>query len=341
MNYNDLNRQIKKGDIKNIYLFNVSEEHIARSMLEVLKKKIVDENFEELNFTVFEAKKINLSELNALIETMPMMSDKRLILIDSEYFYKNKNEGKLLAETLKDVPDYTTIVFFKKGSLDKRTALYKAIKKYGSVVDINKLNSYELDSWLRNKLKKSGVMLNSNAVGYFIEASGYLHRDSTTDLGYFISETEKLKMLPGVEDKLLTKDDIHRVISVNINDEIFKLVDSLMNKDLNTAFNLYANLKYNNVSYMNIHSLVVKHLREVFICKSYLANNKPQKKIEADYPSIHPYSIKLAIAASKKYDDKTLMKLIEKCADIEFKLKSGELSDEDAGVVLIESVGNR
>ena len=153
MDYIELNKNIKNKQFKNIYLFNVSENYIAKKMFDSLKRNLLKEDFETFNLSVFDDKKIDVNKIIEICETLPMLDNNRLVLIKSDSI-KNKDIAKKFSDYIKNIPSTTVVVIWNKGALDKRTALYKTINKHGEIVDFEKFQSHALEIWLRKKLNK-------------------------------------------------------------------------------------------------------------------------------------------------------------------------------------------
>lgn len=336
MDYIKLNENIRKKNFKNIYLFNVKEDYIAKKMLESLKNNLLSKEYEAFNYSVFDDKKIDINKVIELCETLPMLDNYRMIFIKSESI-TNKDISKKFSDYIKDIPKTTVVVIWIKGSLDKRTALYKTIKKYGDIVDFDKFKAYALESWVRKKLKENNIILTNDAVGYFIESSGYLVDESKVDLGYFEGEIKKLS---SINKEKIDIDEIKKIISVNIQDEIFKLTDALRDKNSDYAFKLLHNLKYNDVKFMQILGVVVRNFENMYICKQYIKKGKTENDIVKDY-SLHPYAVKMANISSKKYSLNEIHVFLDLCLDLDYKIKIGEISEKDAGIILVEKISNR
>ena len=336
MDYIKLNENIRRKNFKNIYLFNVKEDYIAKKMLESLKNNLLSKEYEAFNYSVFDDKKIDINKVIELCETLPMLDNYRMVFIKSESI-TNKDISKKFSDYIKDIPKTTVVVIWIKGSLDKRTALYKTIKKYGDIVDFDKFKAYALESWVRKKLKENNIILTNDAVGYFIESSGYLVDESKVDLGYFEGEIKKLS---SINKEKIDIDEIKKIISVNIQDEIFKLTDALRDKNSDYAFKLLHNLKYNDVKFMQILGVVVRNFENMYICKQYIKKGKTENDIVKDY-SLHPYAVKMANISSKKYSLNEIHVFLDLCLDLDYKIKIGEISEKDAGIILVEKISNR
>ena len=335
MDYIKLNEQIKQNKMEKVYLFNVGEDYIANALLNNLKSKVLNEATSELNFNVFEDKNIPLSQITSAIEAMPIMDKRRIVYVSDNIFLSNKDTSKSFSDIVKNIPDYTILILYnKKGKIDKRSALYKQVKANGGIVDFEKLKEYKLNSWIRDRLSNENIRLSNDAMRYFVESSGYTLDDSDADLGYFIKEIEKLKVYKGEQISL---DMIRKIISVNINEEIFKLSDNLIKKNRQKSYELYMNLKYNDVKFVSILAVVMRNMENIFIAKSYINQRKSENDMAKDY-SIHPYSAKIAMQNARKFTKRQINDNLNLCMELDFKLKSGEVSDYEAGLILIENI---
>ena len=161
--------------------------------------------------------------------------------------------------------------------------------------------------------------------------------ESKVDLGYFEGEIKKLS---SINKEKIDIDEIKKIISVNIQDEIFKLTDALRDKNSDYAFKLLHNLKYNDVKFMQILGVVVRNFENMYICKQYIKKGKTENDIVKDY-SLHPYAVKMANISSKKYSLNEIHVFLDLCLDLDYKIKIGEISEKDAGIILIEKISNR
>ena len=336
MDYIQLNKDIRNRKFSSVYLFEAIDGYMADSMLAQLKKALISPEYEDFNYSVFSEKKINLNSVTDLSDTQPFFDDNRLIVIKGDAV-KNRTFQKSVREYLARLPEYSHFVFYADGRMDKRTALYKFIKKNGCTVEFDRFSEYKLGNWIKRKLGSQGIRITPGALNSFIEASGYTLRDSRTDLGYFIGEIEKLRSL---EKSELNEEDIKRTVSVNVEDNIFKLTDALNDRNASRAFSLYHDLLYHNVNFVQILSVVSGNLERMFICMNYRKNRRSETDVVRDY-SMHSYAVQMAMANSRKYTYPELKAALRLCFRLDKSYKSGEISAENAGVVLIEKIANR
>ena len=77
-------------------------------------------------------------------ETMPFFVEKRVIMLEDTGFFKNQCTD--LPEYMAELPDYLCMVFVEN-EVDKRSRMFKAVKKYGRVVEFAKQDSQTLIRW--------------------------------------------------------------------------------------------------------------------------------------------------------------------------------------------------
>ena len=140
-----LDNDIKSGKFKRVYLIYGEESFLVKEYENKLKESIIPAGAETMNLSVFDGKGFSGKEISEAIDTMPFFSEYRLVIVrDSGLFTTGrKDDTDLLAEYVKSIPDTSVLVFCNE-KVDKRNALYKAVKKNGYVCEINMLKEKEL-----------------------------------------------------------------------------------------------------------------------------------------------------------------------------------------------------
>ena len=117
------------------------------SALRQLREKLLKGEFGGLNETVLLGP--DAAELIACGETLPFLSDRRLVLVrESSWFSQGrggeeeqagKAEGSAdaVADYLDKLPDSLCLVFFVRGKANASRKLYKRIEKLGGVVSLS------------------------------------------------------------------------------------------------------------------------------------------------------------------------------------------------------------
>lgn len=126
-----IDNDIKTGQFKQIYLLYGEEQYLIRQYRDKLKHALAADD-DTMNFSAFSGSDINQKEIIDLAETLPFFADRRLILIEDSGLFKKSAEE--LADYMSSIPETTYFVFAEK-EIDKKTKMYKQVKKNGSIVD--------------------------------------------------------------------------------------------------------------------------------------------------------------------------------------------------------------
>ena len=171
-----IDEDIKTGNFKQIYLFYGEEGYLKKQYRDKLKAALcADEGGmsmgagSDMNFSAFEGKDINPKEVIDLAETLPFFADRRVILIENSGFFKNACDD--LADYLTQVAP-TTFFLFIEEEVDKRSKMYKAVKKDGKIVEFATQTEELLTRWILSRLKKEGKNITGNVMQLFLSKTG-------------------------------------------------------------------------------------------------------------------------------------------------------------------------
>ena len=135
---NRIRDDIKKREFHNLYLLYGDEEYLKRYYRENLKYCILEDS-DDMNFSKFENKGIDLNEVQSIADTLPFFSEHRLIIIQDSGLFKSSND---FADYLEHMPDSTIIVFVEKEILKESGKVFtrKTMEYFLHRVDNNLYN---------------------------------------------------------------------------------------------------------------------------------------------------------------------------------------------------------
>ena len=116
MDIKDLDKQIKTGTLGNLYFFYGEEQFLLENKIKSMKNALLDADFADMNYVQFEEKKLNLSQLTDELMSVPVMSDKKMIVVKNSGLFGNSKltQYKTVCEILADIPQYMCVVFCEK-----------------------------------------------------------------------------------------------------------------------------------------------------------------------------------------------------------------------------------
>lgn len=294
-------------------LYGKEKSRINIEVRNLVKKASVEYS----NVNKFDLDKDKLTTIIDDANTISMFDDKRVVLVENaNIFSGSKNlidhDIEPLINYLKNINESTILIFtLDKEKLDDRKKLVKLAKDTCKVKEFNNIpiNSYIDDLFKDYKISSSDKNLFLNRVGRNFEQ--------------LYNEAFKLKSYK-TDTKEITKEDIEEVTVYNIEGDIFTFIDSIVLKDKNKALELYGKLLNEGEEPIKIISILGNQFRLMYSVKEMLLMGYSESLI-ASKLEVHPYRVKLAKQKAVKYDSDMLNSLIYKLADLDFKIKKGEI----------------
>ena len=296
----------------NLYLFYGNNKTIINNKI----NNIVDKyNIVENNIIKYDLE----DNLDNIIEEASMISlfgDTKLIIINTTF--KEELDIDKLEDYLKNYNTNSYLVFVSNDKIDTRRKLYKLITKYGTVEDVSNDNNY-IRSYIKEYIKDYKIDIN-----YFLSKVN-------DDLDNITNELDKL-MLYKLEDKNITNNDIDDLVISNIEDDIFALTDSVINRNIDRSLELYNKFMEKNYEPIYIIGLLGNQFTLLYQVKKLYNIGKNNNDI-ASILNVHPYRVKLAIQNSYYYTESDLIKYIYKLANLDKDIKTGNI-DKTLGLEL-------
>lgn len=317
-----INQHIKTGEFSRLYLLFGNEEYLVRQFKETLVSTLIS-NDDTMNFSLYKGDHCDVKTILNDAETMPFFSDRRVILVEDSGFFNKAND--MLADGFETIPDTTVLIFCEK-NVDKRLRTYKALAKSGTLLEFETPDEATLLAWLKKRLKSDGCSVDDAAVYKLLEATG-------SDMNRLQNEAEKLKSYC-FEKKRITAADVEQLCVSQIENKVFDMTDAIAQQDTETALRLYNDLLMLREPAMRVLYLITRHYNILLQIKKMLEECANQKRIAA-VVKIPPFAVKKYTAQCKNETYQSLLAKAESCLNADFKIKSGQITDQNAVEMLI------
>ncbi len=315
-----LKREIKEKGISGAYLFYGEELYLRDRYIERIKEVIPEDGFAEFNLITLDGKTAGLEAMADAIESYPMMSEKKLVIIrDSGVFKKaREEETEFWTKELKDIPDYCVLLFIED-SVDKRSSVYKAISKYGTAIEFSYLKPYEITSWVQGEVLNAKKKMSKNVIEYFV---------SLCPEGLLSIQSELLKLL-ALEQEQITEADVKKMVSKSLNVQVFDLSDSIMEKNADKAFKILEDLKTNRESAFTVLYLLNSMFDKMLLSKLMLADGSTTPEVEKRL-GLPPFIAKKYYNGAKSFDENFLIERVKRVSELDLEIKQGKILEWDA-----------
>lgn len=338
MSYTKIFDDIRKKVFYNVYILSGQEEYVKKEATEKLIDALVSTEFKDMNYQSLDGSEVGIDRIINACETLPFMAERRVIVVkDSILFTKaktgeNSNSSydiKRMVEYIKDIPKTSHLIFYLRDSVDKRLSLYRAIKKYGSVIDFNSLDEYDLKRWIRKELKLEGKTITEPALEEFIGLSG-------KGLGHIKNEIEKLVSFANNTD-VIEDDHILAIAIPTLEHSIFQLVEAIGNKATSVALEVLHEMLDRGEVFYSILPMIGRQIRLILFCKVYNKKGYTNSQI-AKTLKIHPYGVGKYIAQGRNFTEAELKRALSDCLTLDYSIKQGKMDARVGLEMLIMSM---
>lgn len=324
MNY----RQIYKEELTGPYLFSGSEKLLMDNGIIYLKGKI--KNFKDFNIINLQGKSLETGYLISACETLPVMNDKKLIIVsDVSEFLKTFDFKKELESNLENFPNDTILIFLDdENGVNKNTSFYKYFKKKNRLIEFNTLNPREIMLYINGYFKKAGINISNSATATLVDKLGYGSKNLNLTLFDVKNELDKLISLNKSE---IGVEDIEYVVRENPDLSIFDFLDALTNRKVDDALTHFENLYNLNEPVQRILNMTIRNFHMLLGVK--LGVNKSAQDVMSTL-SIGNFEFGKFKMGKDNFTTGELVSLYDELLDGEIKLKTSQVNEK----VLMETI---
>ncbi len=309
------NRYLLKN--KNIYLLFGDEKYLIKEAYDEIIKNVVAEENKNMNVDYFIGKDVVVDRVIDAMFTYSFFADNRCIVVKDSGLFKKGNGNESLIEALTEVPD-TSYLLFVDDEVDKTNGLYKQVNKLGAVYEMKTLKENELVGWTENLVKSKNIKINRDVV---------IHILRTVDLDMVTINNEVEKLTAYVKNKgIIEKSDVDLICKKSLQTEIFKLMDAIGNKEVQTSLEIYNDMIYAKEPVMRILTMVARQIKIILLCKELDQKGVSLNEM-SDSIGVHSFVIKGCVKQSKNFSKKQLLDALLECSNLETRIKSGKVKD--------------
>lgn len=314
---------IKNNSFRRAYLLFGEEDYLRNLYKKKLSDAIVPES-DNMNRTYLYERDASEEKIMELSETLPFMSERRLILIEDSGFFKNGMSDGFL-EYLERIPEETVLIF-SESVVDKKRKPYKALDRLDGLVECKKPSDKEIASWIAGELSKNGKKIRSSTADFLLERAG-------SDMYLLKNEIDKLASFSGDREEI-TRDDIISVSSVNIQNSIFTMIDDIAEGRQKKALEKYYELLLLKEPPMRILYLLSKEFNRLLLIKE-LSVKKAGWKEMASAIKVPEFAVRKYVSAAENYTKHEILYAVEDCLKTEDDVKKGRIDDRLGTELLI------
>ena len=326
--YQKLKKDIKEGTIGTLYVFHGEEAYLRDFYLGQLKKKLLPAGMEEFNLHTLSGKEFDVKTLAQLVDCLPMMSERTLIVVNDYDIYKGDKDA--LAAVLRELPDYVCLVFVYdliEYKADARTKLAALLKEKGSVVPFNRQGQGDLVDWISRRFKAMDHDIGTEDAKYLIFLCGDLMNNLISEIGKIGSYAAHHRV---------TRQDIDAVATPQLDAVVFQMTDALTRKEMDRAFSVLHDLLRLQQAPIMILAVLGKHFRQLYTARVALESGEGSRWLMELWGMRSAYPADKLMEGARRHGLDWCRQAMRRCAETDLAMKS--VSGADAKELLVSLV---
>ncbi|MBE7705744.1 MAG: DNA polymerase III subunit delta [Cyanobacteria bacterium SIG30] len=312
-----------------IHLLWGDEDFNIEEKIKEFKKTILKDDINPLNYRKIDNP--SFVKLEEILRTQGMMFGDILFIINANKYFINEGKASFITEKetdeivkcIQELPSSIHVVFVCKvepesnKKPDSRKKLYKAVDKYGTIENFPMFKPWETQKaviWVKNRAKKLKLEISQENAEKLIMNVGMSLRALNNNL-------EKLALLAH-PNNVITEKILNSIVFDNA--DVFKVTDLIVQGNFVKALSEIIKLteKKEPLAIMAVLQTAITKLLQIKIYETKFPPSEISRKIGQ-----HEFVVKQNAKKVQNVSTKELVRLKQNLTEIEFKIKTGQISD--------------
>lgn len=297
MNPGELEKELKAGKIRPVYLVAGEEHYLCEQVVRSLRARLVDPSLADFNEDVLTAGEASIDRVLSAARTAPMMSDRRFVMVRGiERWEGRATESESARETPLDLlakyvdnPVPSTCLVLVAGKLDNRRKLAASAKKQGFLVSCEQLDRRSLRGWIERAFKDRGHPLEAGVAEHLAEIAG-------PELGYVADAVERLSLYAGAGAKV-TADAVAQVVTRVRETDVWDLSTAVSSRDFPRTLAIFDQV-YVPREGVGLLAMLASSIRKLFRFALAIGAGSPPDEA-AKVSGVPPFKVREAVAQAR------------------------------------------
>lgn len=302
------------------YIISAEEKEEAKEKIEEIRKSIKL----DFDYSEYDLEEDGLYPIIDELTTISLFDNPKFIVINSSENIIKANDKAFveLLTAMNSQENDNVLVFIFLNGFDQKNERLSRIKRYSSFIEIN-LKNMPLDEYARNVFSKDGYQIDEHTISLLV-----LYTASLASLKQAINILECYKY----QEKMITDDDVKRLVVPPLEDNVYNLIDSVIQKDKARIFSILADFKKENIQYSFLVSLLINKFQEMYNVNILAKSGITQADIQ-DLFNVSSGKAYYMLKNAKAVDIYEIKKNLSMLNDLDYQIKTGKV-DQNIGLEL-------
>jgi DNA polymerase III subunit delta len=309
----ELDQSLKKGTIEPVYFLFGPEtflrDEAARAITESALRGTLLREFNNSSFNLLTD---DVRSAIAAAEQLPMMSERRVVLVRN--FGKLKDKDEEVLQNYIDRPLETSVVILVADDLDKRKKLAKTLLS-GVAFEFQALKPNELQTWIKAYLKKQDVEIEPAALQRIIE-------DVSSNLRMIANELNKL-VSAALPSRRITLELVNELISRSREHMNWELTDHILARNRRAALKTLRDLLDDGVEPVMLTGLIAGTARRMALAKELLNQGATPARIFSEI-RMPAFKQNAYLGTLSRLNSADLARTIQRVAETDLAIKTSK-----------------
>ena len=324
MDYIDLLNNLDSSKLKNINLIQVEDKYFLDLAIKSLKNDFIGEEFIDFNYEKLNFEKMTTDQYESCVETLPLMSDRRLVIIDNcdlnrDSLKKYDDILEVMQNSFDNFNDMTYVFLVYESDKLFKGKFVKSIEKNGDIYNFSRLEKRQFYSFIKKFFLSNKIKLDDKSTILIADRLRYLDKDTNRSL--YEIENELSKLANNIKSKSPSYDEIEESIIDTFEEKIFGLLDYMSTKDAKKSLNAFHSMKNEDVAM--IYYMIIRQIRNMISVKDCVGKRiNPQTA--QNYCGLKSFEYGKLERFVGKYKMKDLLFLHSLCFESEKNIKTSK-----------------
>lgn len=328
-----------------LYIIFGEDDFSIREALNGIKGALGPAEVLEPNTSVLNGHQITLNELTAICDTVPFLSEKRLVIVEGLLQRVARGNGKSsrkrrgsaapsseqvgqwsgLKEYVERMPP-TAVLALVDGPIRKSNPLLKQLTSLAQVYEFPLLRTAEIQQWIRTRVEGRGGQISPQAVRLLSQLIG-------GNLWTVSGELEKLSQY--ALGRRIEEEDVRQLVSEAKESKVFDLVDAVMERRLSAATRVLNRLLEGGMGAGYLIALIGSQFRLLIQAKELSERGLSMREIGGKLEIKSEYALEKLGGRLTQYSAERLECVYRRLLEADLSIKTGRWKEELALEILV------
>lgn len=328
-----------------LYILAGPDDFSLNQALDDIKNGIGDPATLVMCTTVLDGPQVTPDEVKHVCETVPFLSEKRLVIIRGligRLESKAKSEragtgraaqndpGKFLA-CLSQIPE-TTVVVLTEDEIPRNSLLFKELSPKATVKSFPLLREAALKPWVHKRVTGSGGSIAPHAVSLLCQLVG-------SNLWIMANEIDKLLLFSG--GRQIEEADVKSLVGYSQDVSVFALIDAIVDFKVEAAGQLLHQLLQHGAAPAYLLYMLDRQFRMIVRAHELKQQQTPEPAIQSKLGLYNEYALRRTLEQADRYSTVRLRQIYSQLLDADLAIKTGRYDSELALNILVADLCQR